>query len=133
PHDFIPPEGAARTYAADRGWKRQVAEMVCAARCIVMLAAVSKWVVWELKLLRKMRFQHKLFVLTARGPVRKNATWGAFAEALRQAGSQPPGDDPGAGGVVGFDGLRAVVLKNDAGSAAETVDVLCASLVLPIY
>jgi len=57
--------------------------------------------------------------------------WNTFAAALRQAGYQPCGEDPGTGGVVGFNGGgQAVVLKRDARSAAETVDALCSRLEL---
>jgi hypothetical protein len=133
PVDFVPPEGAARTYVADDEWTKHFEEMVRRARCIVLMAATSDHVLWELAQIRLMGLQQRLFVLTKPKLVRKTraVAWNTFAAALRQAGYQPCGEDPGTGGVVGFNGGgQAVVLKRDARSAAETVDALCSRLEL---
>jgi hypothetical protein len=127
PLDIVPPEGAARTYVADVGWTSRFEEMVRAARCILMMAAISEQVVWELEQIRKMGLQQRLFVLTRpdlkqEGP---GQPWGPFADALQRTGYRPPEPDPGPGAVIGFDGAgRAVVLRRDVRSAVEIVDAL---------
>ena len=133
PVDFVPPEGAARTYVADDEWTKHFEEMVRRARCIVVMAATSEHVLWELAQIRSMGLQQRLFVLTKPKLVRKTraVAWGTFAAALRQADYESCGEDPGPGAAVGFDGDgQAVVLKRDAKSAAETVDALCSRLEL---
>ena len=135
PVDFVPPEGAARTYVADDEWTTHFDEMVRRARCIVLMAATSEHVLWELAQIRSMDLQQQLFVLTKPKLVRRTTavSWGTFAAALQQAGYQPCGEDSEPGAVVGFDGMgQAVVLKRDARNAAETVDVLCNRLKLPV-
>ena len=100
PVDFVPPEGAARTYVADDEWTKHFEEMVRRARCIVLMAATSDHVLWELAQIRLMGLQQRLFVLTKPKLVRKTraVAWNTFAAALRQAGYQPCGEDPGTGG-----------------------------------
>jgi hypothetical protein len=133
PVDFVPPEGAARTYVADDEWTRHFEEMARRARCIVVMAATSEHVLWELAQIRSMSLQQRLFVLTKPRLVRKTSAvaWGTFATALQQADFKPSGEDPGPGATVGFDrDGQAIVLKRDAKSAAETVDALCSRLEL---
>jgi hypothetical protein len=128
PIDFVPPEGAARTYVADEEWTKHFEEMVRGARCIVMMAAVSENVMWELAQIRKLGLQPKLFVLTKPRLRRKTVplAWGSFAFALQRAGYRPCREDPGPGASVGFDdGGQVIILKRDARSAAETTDALC--------
>lgn len=133
PFDFVSPEGgAARTYVADDEWTKHFEEMVHRARCIVMMAASSENVLWELGQIRSMGLEQRLIVLTRPKLARKTKTeaWAPFAAALQQAGYQSCADDPGPGAAVGFDGNgHAVVLRRDARSAAETVDALCNSAV----
>lgn len=127
PIDFVPPEGAARTYVADEEWTKHFEAMVRGARCIVMMAAVSENVMWELARIRSMGLEQRLFVLTKPKLARKTkaVAWGPFAAALQRTGYRPCLEDPGPGTAVGFDGGgQAVILKRDAKSAAETVDAL---------
>src|SRR5262245_7107794 len=133
PVDFVPPEGAARNYVADNEWTKHFEQMVRRARCIVLMAATSENVQWELARIRSIGLQQRLFVLTRPQLVRKfrPVAWAAFETGLRQSGYQSCGEDPGAGAVVGFDGGgQAVVLKRDARSAEETVAALCSRLEL---
>jgi hypothetical protein len=131
PTDFVPPPGAARTYVADEEWTRHFDAMVTRARCMVLLAASSEHVVWELAAIRSLQLESKLFVLTRPKPNQKTkiAAWSTFASALQKAGYPPCGDDAGPGAVVGFKpGGEPVILKRDAKTAEETVDVLCRRL-----
>ena len=128
PDDFVPPEGAAaRAYVSDDEWPRHFAEMTRRARVIVLLAASSEHVMWELKEIRSLGLESKLFVLTR--PKIKSSTalapWGTFANALRQAGYPRCGDDAGPGAIVGFKpGGETVILKRDARTAEEVVDAI---------
>ena len=136
PTDFVPPEGAARTYVADDEWTKHFEEMVRGARCIVVMAASSEQVLWELAKIRSMGLERGLFVLTKPRLVRKTSalTWDAFAAALKRADYRPCSEDPGPGATVGFDqGGQAIVLQRDAKSAVETVNVLCSRVeLLPV-
>jgi hypothetical protein len=128
PVDFVPPEGAARTYIADDQWTKHFEEMVRRARCFVIMAASSENVLWELTQIRLRGLEQRLFVLTKPKLAQKTKTvaWGPFAATLRRAGYQPCEAEPGPGAAVGFDGGgQAVVLKRDARSATEMVDALC--------
>jgi hypothetical protein len=98
---------------------------------MVLLAASSEHVVWELAAIRSLQLESKLFVLTRPKPNQKTkiAAWSTFASALQKAGYPPCGDDAGPGAVVGFKpGGEPVILKRDAKTAEETVDVLCRRL-----
>ena len=88
PVDFVPPEGAARTYVADDEWTNHFEEMVRRARCIVVMAATSEHVLWELALIRSMSLQQRLFVLTKPKLVRKTRalSWGGFCGRVAAGG-----------------------------------------------
>jgi hypothetical protein len=135
PIDFVPPEGAARTYVADEEWTKYFEEMVRRARCTVMMAISSEHVLWELAQIRALGLEQKLFVLTKPRLKRKTRTidWFPFATALRHAGYEPSDEDPGPGAVIAFEGRgHALVLERDTKSAAETVDALCGRMgILP--
>ena len=131
PADFVPPAGAARTYVGDDEWPRHFATMVRGARGMILFAASSEHVMWELKEIRSLGLEPKLFVLT-RPRLRASTTiapWSTFANSLRQAGYPPCGDDAGPGAVVGFKpGGEMVILKRNAKSAAEMVDAIARRL-----
>jgi hypothetical protein len=133
PVDFVPPEGAARTYVADEEWERYFETMARRARCIVVMAASSEHVQWELTRIRALELAPKLFVLTRPrlSPKTKIGGWDTFVAGLRQAGYRPCADDPGPGAVVTFaaDG-EAVVCQRDATTAPQIVDALCRRLEL---
>jgi hypothetical protein len=151
PLDFVPPEGAARVYLADEAWRDGFRELVERAACVVMIAAASDQVAWELGHLRAAGRHRRLYVLTRPRPpapprswVRRGlhawaglltrpsgrraappAPWSAFAATLRAAGYRPDGPDPGPGAVIAFDEQgRARVLVRDAASAGEIVDAI---------
>jgi hypothetical protein len=126
PLDFVPPDGAARAYVADEEWPKHFADMVRRARCMVLLAASSEHVMWELKEIRALGLESKLFVLTRPKLTAgtKIATWGTFAASLRRAG-YPSCGDAGPGAVVTFKpGGEPVTLKRDAKTAGEIVDAI---------
>ena len=131
PADFVPPAGAARTYVADDEWPRHFAAMVRGARCMVLFGASSEHVMWELKEIRALGLESKLFVLT-RPKLTPSTTippWRTFANSLRQAGYPPCGDDAGPGAVVGFKpGGETVILKRNAKTAAEMVEAIARRL-----
>ena len=132
PVDFVPPAGsAARTYVSDEEWPQHFADMTRRARAIVLPAASSEHVMWELKEIRALGLEARLFVLTR--PRLKSRTtltpWSTFANSLRQAGYPPCGDDAGPGAVVGFKpGGEMVILKRDAKTAVEMVDAIARRL-----
>jgi hypothetical protein len=128
PVDFVPPEGAARSYVADDEWTEHFDDLVRRARCVVIMAAASESVLWELARIRTLGLERKLLVLTQPGLGRKAAAkaWIPFADALRRAGHKPCREDPGPGAAIAFDAAGgAIVIKCDAQSATETVDALC--------
>ena len=101
------------------------------ARGMVLLAASSEHVMWELKEIRSLGLESKLFVLTRPKLTdsAKIAPWSTFANSLRQAGYPPCGDDAGPGAVVGFKpGGETVILKRNAKTAAEMVDAIARRL-----
>lgn len=154
PLDFAPPGGAARLYVADDEWMTRFAELAARAACLVAVPGDSAQLVWELARLRTLDLHQRLFVLT-RPPyveqtpagirVRRAWTrlwmkppgmhdaapipWSTFAEALRSAGYDPAGTDPGPGALVGFDAeARAQVLGRDLRSATATVEAMATQL-----
>jgi hypothetical protein len=146
PSDFVPPEGAARSYIADAEWQDRFRTLAAQAACCVMIAGVSSSIRWELAALRAMALHQRLFLLTPprrpRGarltrllttPPRRQplplVAWPDVAAALREAGYQPDAGAPGPGAVVGFDAEgRSWVLAREATSPAAVVDAIARAL-----
>lgn len=146
PLDFVPPDGAARTYVADDDWQANFRSLAARAACCVMVPGLSDQVRWELSTLRALGLQERLFILTPPRRPRSSALarrltmparrqrlpaipWADLAAALREAGYHPSAESPGPGAVVGFDAAgRSRVLTSNAGSAGAIVSAMALGL-----
>jgi hypothetical protein len=136
PEDYLPPEGAARTYEDDNSWQGQFTSLAKRAACILMEVDDSTNLEWELRSLRASGEQQKLFVLTRPREMRgwRNARirvgrkvynllgrlkgiraveWVSFVAVTNQLGYAFPAEDPGPGAVIGLDadGRGAVLIE----------------------
>jgi WD40 repeat protein len=132
PRDYLPPVGAARTYAHDEDWQRQAAALIAGAGCILVAAGEpSASLAWELTHIRQTGAVGRLFLATApygpdRTPPRRilarnrrhgipAADWTAFADEVTALGYVVPRQPPPAGTVLGFDdSARAVTITTGA-------------------
>jgi hypothetical protein len=144
PTDSLPPEGAARTYAADGGWQEYFIDLSNRSAAILMQMGNTDNLNWELGSIRGRGLQTKMFVVT---PPASNvgkfwimgrlirlsnrikgiqpASWDRFAAILEKAGYIPPAEDPGPGAIVTFDeDKRAVILISGAKTPAEYVGAI---------
>jgi hypothetical protein len=149
PTDYLPPEGAARTYAADKGWQEYFIDLSSQSAAIVMQMGNSDNLNWELISIRKRGLQNRLMVITPPPPTTsavnktilslthlsnrikgiQQASWDKFAANLEKAGYKPYGDDPGPGAVVAFDDNCWVIkLVSGAKTPTEYVDAICTRL-----
>ena len=123
PTDYLPPEGASRTYAADGGWQDYFTDLSNRSAAILMQMGNSDNLNWELVSVRERGLQTKMFVVTPPAPSDAGkysataffhrlhdrikgiqlASWDRFAVNLEKAGYKPPADDPGSGAVISFD------------------------------
>jgi hypothetical protein len=145
PTDYLPPEGAYRTYTADGEWQEYIAKLLNRSNAILMQMGHSDNLNWELTSIRERGFQKKLFVVTPPLPsVGKDSwvefwqrlhdrikgiqppSWDGFASSLKRAGYQPPVKDPGPGVVVTFDeNSQGITLISGAKTPTEYVDAIC--------
>ena len=123
PEDYLPPEGAYRSYASDTGWQDSFKDLSDRSAALMMQVGNTENLNWELISIRERGLQEKLFVVTP-PPVQKGsmhsisdaltrltdrikgiqpASWVGFAAILARAGYHPPNEDPGAGAVMSFD------------------------------
>jgi hypothetical protein len=150
PEDYLPPEGAIRTYADDEGWYEYFERLARQAICMVMPVSNSGNLQRELALLRGEGLQQRLFIFTplwrpedvrAPFPARASfwivsrlygltgssapvASWRQLAENLARLGFDL-GEDPGRGAVVTFDSEgKAMVLVTAAETPPEFVEPL---------
>ena len=65
PEDYLPPEGAIRTYAADEGWYEYFERVACQCTCLVMPVSSSANLERELAFLRREGLQRRLFIITS--------------------------------------------------------------------
>jgi hypothetical protein len=148
PEDYLPPEGATRTYADDEGWYEYFERIARQAVCMVTSVSNSANLERELTFLRREGLQQRLFVFTPLwGPgdqkkifcIRASiwilsrlygvndlwapvASWIQIAENFANLGFDL-GDDPGRGAVVTFDSAgKAMVLVREADTPPEFVD-----------
>ena len=137
PLDWVPPEGAARSYAPDEDWQRHFLTLAGAAAAIVMDGSRSDNLHWELTEITRNGWQRKLFFLTApEAPLRRGLLyamwrsakgvriprWERFAAELKEAGLHVPSIEPDPGSVVAFDAAgRAEVLIRGAQQPEEFV------------
>ena len=150
PEDYLPPEGAIRTYAEDEGWYEYFERLARQAVCMIMPVSNSNNLQRELAFLRREGLQQRLFIFTPlwspgdeRSPsfvrplVRMVsrlyglsdlpatvASWSQLAENLAKLGFDL-GDDPGRGAVVTFDSKgNAIVVVTAAETPPEFVEPL---------
>jgi ribosomal protein L40E len=145
PTDYLQPEGAYRTYAADGNWQEYFTNLSDRSAGILMQVGNSDNLHWEMVSIKKRDLQTKLFVvtppfteadedpysltrfvtwLTDRIKGIQPASWGKFAANLERAGYQPP-PDPGPGAVVTFDWyLQPIKLISRAKTPAEYVGAI---------
>ena len=145
PTDYLPPEGASRTYATDGNWQEYFTDLSDRSAGILMQIGNSDNLNWELNSIRKRGLQNKLFVITSpmseadedpysltRVMTRltdrikgiQPASWSRFAANLERAGYHPP-PDPGAGAVVTFDSsVQAMKLVSGAKTPEQYVTAI---------
>jgi hypothetical protein len=150
PEDYLPPEGAIRTYADDEGWYEYFERLAQQAICMVMPVSNSGNLHRELAYLRAEGLQQRLFIFTPLcrpGDVQPIfpfraadwivsrlyginnsaaivASWSQIAENLAKLGFDL-GDDPGRGAIVTFDSEgKAMVLVTAAETPPEFVEPL---------
>ena len=152
PEDYLPPEGATRTYADDRGWQEYFLDLAKRAECFIMQVSRSENLTWELSTLREMGLQEKLFILTSQEKppmswlmlkyVHLTVTlrrlirgippppeWSTFSQQLSGCGYHLDLPYPGHGAVLTFnDQATAVLLKQSAATPSEYVDAIIDSL-----
>src|SRR5439155_22243039 len=126
PNDYLPPEGAARTYLADDHWKEAFEELARASACLLVAVGRSENLRWELKSVKRWDLHNKLFVVTQpRAAWRWTARftrrtidhqWTAFAADLVACGLDV-GAYPGDGATITFDNHGSAVV---AGTGAQT-------------
>lgn len=141
PEDYLPPEGAVRTYADDLDWMNYFKVLADQARAIVMEVNKSDNLRWELQWIRNNGLQQKLFVLTKPKWPRKISwlerflhtvaerltrewdqplsdsplNWVAFSEDMQQLGYRFDFDVPGHGAIISFNDFgEAVALATGA-------------------
>ncbi|MBB4741824.1 hypothetical protein BJY16_005283 [Actinoplanes octamycinicus] len=146
PRDVLPPGGATRLYF-DRGWREQVTALARRAAVVVMEPGDTRWLAWELGMIRELGLEDRFFIVTApRRDLRwyhlhrwtghavvsvvarlthsTPPAWRAFGARLRSAGFEPLPDDPGPGCVLAVDGSRIVLLSAGLTSSAELVGTI---------
>ena len=147
PEDYLPPEGANRTYADDEGWYEYFERLARGAVCMAMSVSNSINLERELSFLRREGLQQRLFIFTPlldpgdlqrRFYIRASmwivsrlygldlwapvASWIQLVENLANLGFEL-GDDPGRGAVITFDSAgKAMVLVRGAETPPEFVE-----------
>jgi hypothetical protein len=141
PEDYLPPQGAVRTYAGDLDWTDYFKALADQARAIVMEVNGSDNLRWELQWILNNGLQQKLFVLTKPKWPRKITAferflhnlserlmrgwdqplsdsplkWTAFKEDMQQLGYRFDFDVPGHGAIISFNDFgEAVALTTGA-------------------
>lgn len=148
PEDYLPPEGATRTYADDEGWYQYFERLARQAVCIVMPVSCSDNLQRELEFLRSEGLQQRLLVFTPlwmatderlpfptraslwivsrlygiSNPMAQLSNWSHLGGKLAKLGFEL-GADPGRGAVVTFDsGGKAMVLATGADTPSGFVE-----------
>ncbi len=148
PEDYLPPEGAIRTYADDEGWYEYFERLARCAVCMVMPLSDSDNLQRELTFLRREGLQQRLFIVTplwyptdvripfpARasawialrlyglsGQPAPGANWRQLAGTLGKFGFDL-GEDPGRGAALTFDSEgKAILLVTGAEAPRDFVE-----------
>ncbi|MGH3840503.1 MAG: hypothetical protein ACRDS0_03525 [Pseudonocardiaceae bacterium] len=128
PADALPPEGAARRYAADDDWQQNFVTLAESAASIVIEPSYSDNLRWEITTIITRHWQHKLFVITPPAPQSKpkrtllwayaafraakglpTPSWERFAAELSCTGLHID-QIPSPGSVVSFDSESQALL-----------------------
>jgi Ca2+/Na+ antiporter len=149
PQDVLPPGGATRVYFDDDAWQERLQALAVRAAVVVMEAGDTRWIEWELGMIRELGLQPRFFIVTppggdprwsqlyrrvghavvsivARLSRSTPPTWQGFSARLRNAGFEPPPEDPGPGCVLAVDGSRVVLLRAGLTSSDEFVATILA-------
>jgi hypothetical protein len=144
PEDYLPPEGALRTYADDARWKEVFHRFARQSACIVAEVGKSANLRWEFMQMRQDGMQEKLFVFTPCSTAGYASQWGfwnllwslkglhrvrwrEFSNDLGKLGFEIGFDDPGPGSVITFDSeCRGMILTAQAYRPAEFVEPIAA-------
>ena len=149
PQDVLPPGGATRLYLDDDAWQEELKTLAVRAAVVVMEPGDTQWIEWELGMIRELGLQPRFFVVTPPGgqPRRSQLyrrlghavvsivarlsrstppTWQGFSARLRNAGFEPPPEDPGPGCVLAVSGSRIVLLRTGLTSSDEFVTTILA-------
>jgi hypothetical protein len=121
PRDYLPPEGASRTYAGEE-WKKDIRAFIDQAGCVLTVVAAvsdSEALIFEFTYMLKSGAVDRLFVATSPyGPTRPPprrlrignrlqgitpTPWRRFAADLNELGYKVPTDPPPPGTVLRFD------------------------------
>lgn len=139
PEDYLPPDGAARTYVEDFDWKSRFKQLAVEANAIIMEMSTSDNLGWELEWLRSNGLQSKLFILTRPRPPAiptflnryayawlpilrgiPHVDWATFSAHLERLGYHFDFDKPGCGTVISFDANgTSVALTTEAETSDE--------------
>lgn len=148
PFDWVPPQGAARSYTPDEDWQQHFSAYAAAAVVIVMDGSRSDNLYWELAEIVRKGWQNKFFFVTAPAPLRRyhagfrfiralqrsakgirRPPWNQFVTELNNVGLRMPVTEPPAGSVVAFDATgHAEVLISHAQQPEEFVTAIQARL-----
>lgn len=151
PHDVVPPGGATRLYFDDDAWQENLKALAVRAAVVVMEPGDTRWIEWELGMIRELGLEQRFFVVTPPGgELRRHQlyqrigrtvlsiiarlsrstppTWPGFSTRLRNAGFEPPPGDPGPGCVLAAADSRLTVLRSGLTSSDEFVGTILAQL-----
>jgi hypothetical protein len=149
PQDVLPPGGATRIYFDDDAWQERLKALALRAAVVVMEPGDTRWIEWELAMIRELGLEPRFFVVTPPGgDLRWNQlyrrvghavlaivarlsrstppTWQGFSARLRNAGFEPPPEDPGPGCVLAVGGSRVVLLRAGLTTSDEFVGTILA-------
>ncbi len=127
PLDYVPPEGAARTYQRDDNWTETFLALARTAACILIQVGDSRNLRWELGTLKSEGLLEKVFVFTSprkASPASRlelwmkgvrEVSWTEFVGEMRSAGYHFETGTPAPGSVFSFDrDGGAVLVASDA-------------------
>jgi hypothetical protein len=145
PLDYVPPEGASRTYERDENWQDRFLNLARRAACIIIQVGASQNLRWEFDALKREGLHERVFILTSPGkkPSRWNrfgakclrltqwikgvkpTMWSEFAAGLHASGYEVDATEPPPGSVISFDSEgSAVLLAFNAQAPADFVAVM---------
>jgi len=154
PQDVLPPGGATRLYFDDSAWQEELKALAVRAAVVVMEPGDTRWIEWELGMIRELGLESRFFVVTPPGGdlrwyqlyrrvshavlliiarLSRSAppTWPGFSARLRNAGFEPPPEDPGPGCVLAVGGTRVVLLRAGLTTSDEFVGTILAHPPVP--